>query len=223
MILSMFHVSNPSQIYKYWLSGALNYLFKKYSNCIDANKYLEYLEELAKLFFRNRYLAVEPQEFEEIIFNNFDIECKNLNEIEIYKLNQGTAVEHFIFNYLDYLLWKNKDKYKEEKQYDFNYFSFSFSNSVEHFYPQNPIEGHKKIENLDILNNFGNLCLISVSKNAELNNRPPKFKKAYYPNNQYDSLKQHFMMEKADEWNEKTIMEHYKEMLKILNLKEISQ
>ena len=216
MILSMFHVSNPSQIYKYWLSGALNYLFEKYSNYIDANKYLEYLEKLAELFFRNRYLAAEPQEFEEIIFNNFDIKCKNLNEIEISKLNQGTAVEHFIFNYLDYLLWK---KNKSE----FNYFSFSFSNSVEHFYPQNPIENHKKIENDEILNNFGNLCLISVSKNAKLNNHPPKSKKAYYPNNQYDSLKQHIMMEKADEWNEETIKEHYIEMLKILNLKEISQ
>jgi len=211
MILSMFHVSNPSQIYKYWLTGALNYLFKNYviKDGIDADKYVTYLEKLAELFFKNRYLANKPQEFEDIIFNIFPVVN---NEIECSKLNQGTSVEHFIFNYLDYLLWK-----KEEK-INFNYFSFSFSNSVEHFYPQNPIDGHKIIEDKKILDNFGNLCLISVSKNTKLNNHPPKSKKAYYPNNQYDSLKQHIMMVEADRWDEGSIHMHQAKMLKFLEL-----
>ena len=94
-------------------------------------------------------------------------------------------------------------------------FRSSFSNSVEHFYPQNPIDGHKSIKNID---NFGNLCLISVSKNAKLNNHPPKSKKEYYKNGQYDSLKQHIMMENTDNWNEDSIQEHRKEMLKILGV-----
>ncbi len=87
--------------------------------------------------FRNRYLANEPQSFDEIIFNNLNIN----DNIDVSKLNQGTLVEHFIFNYLDYLLWKLN---RENNKYNFEYFNFSFSNSVEHFYPQNPIEGHKK-------------------------------------------------------------------------------
>lgn len=70
----------------------------------------------------------------------------------------------------------------------------------------------------DSLNSFGNLCLISVGKNAKLNNHPPKSKKAYYLNNKYDSLKQHIMMEKAYTWNEESIKKHKIEMLKVLGI-----
>lgn len=208
MILSMFHVSNPSQIYKYWLTGTLNFLFSNYcENGIDTGGYLGHLENLAELFFHNRYLAIEPQEFDKIIFDETDIN----SDIVATKLDQGISVEHFIFNYLDYLLWKNDTS-------KYSYFNFSFSNSVEHFYPQNPIEGHKKIEDKTILDNFGNLCLISVSKNAKLNNHPPKSKKSYYPDNKYDSLKQHIMMESADNWNEDSIRNHNDSMLKVLGI-----
>ena len=72
-----------------------------------------------------------------------------------------------------------------------------------------------KINNID---NFGNLCLISVSKNAKLNNHPPKSKKEYYLNGKYDSLKQHIMMEKSDNWDENSIEKHNSEMLEILEL-----
>ena len=57
-----------------------------------------------------------------------------------------------------------------------------------------------------------------MTKNAKLNNHPPQSKLSYYPNNQYDSLKQHIMMkemEKAKIWNEKTIKKHRRDMLKI--------
>ena len=204
MILSMFHVSNPSQIYKYWLTGVLNYLFLNYKNDIDANEYLKYLESLAKNFFK-RYLSTNEIDYNELIFS-----CDFTYSIDKSLLDQGTSVEHFIFNYLDYLLWKGDTV-------EYSYFNFSFSNSVEHFYPQNPIEGHAKIEK-KILNSFGNLCLISVSKNAKLNNHPPKSKKEYYPNNEYDSIKQHIMMGQADYWSEKQITIHRSNMLKVLGL-----
>jgi len=207
MILSMFHVSNPSQIYKYWLTGVLNYLFVNYGkNEFTAENYMNYLELLANKFFK-KYLATNNINYNKIIF----LPCTFSYVIDVKLLDKGTSVEHFIFNYLDYLLWK-QDTSK------YSYYSFSFSNSVEHFYPQNPIEGHKKIDNESILNNFGNLCLISVSQNAKLNNHPPKSKKAHYSNNKYDSLKQHIMMEKADDWNEASIVEHKTAMLKVLGI-----
>ena len=209
MILSMFHVSNPSQNYKYWLSGVLKFLFENYNATIDENNYLNYLENLAEKFFK-RLLSKNKDklEYDELIF----LPCSFSYVIDITMLHKGTSVEHFIFNYLDYLIWKqDKNKY--------SYFSFSFSNSVEHFYPQKPIDGHSKLDKEDGLDNFGNLCLISLSKNAKLNNHPPISKKAYYPNEQYDSLKQHIMMERADEWTKnpkEEILNHQEEMIKIL-------
>jgi len=209
MLLSMFHVSNPSRTYKYWLTGALNYLYHSVEITFDS--YKKFLEIMAENFLM-RYLSRDPMDYDNLIFS---IEEKNFEySIDSTLLNRGTAVEHFIFNYLDYLLWK---KNLESKERDFSYFRFSFSNSVEHFYPQNPINGFEKLDK-ETLDSFGNLCLMSSHKNAKLNNHPPKSKKEYYRDGNYDSIKQHYMMEKADEWNEKAIKEHQKEMLDILGV-----
>lgn len=52
MLLSAFHVSTPTLVYKHWLNGALRYLF---DNChpdqpVDAGAYLSYLESQARRF-----------------------------------------------------------------------------------------------------------------------------------------------------------------------------
>ena len=49
-------------------------------------------------------------------------------------------------------------------------FEYTFRSSVEHYYPQNPIEGKQSEIPQKWLHNFGNLCLISSSKNSKLNN-----------------------------------------------------
>ena len=53
-----------------------------------------------------------------------------------------------------------------------------------------------------------------------MSNLPPEAKLTYYPNGDYDSLKQALMMEKTKElnnWKNEEILKHGKEMLKILN------
>lgn len=56
MLLSMFHVSFPAQIYKYWLNGAL-YWLNKYAEpgqmSINGRDYLNYLENMANHFYSN--------------------------------------------------------------------------------------------------------------------------------------------------------------------------
>jgi len=206
MLLSMFHVSNPSQNYKHWLTGVLNFLFNLDDiNQISSTQYITYLERMAKLFFMNRYLAESETNYSEIVFNpNLQIN-KNIHKDN---LNQGTKVENFIFNYLDYLLW-------DEKMGSYNTFSFSFKSSVEHVYPQHPKDGQEELDK-EILDSFGNLCLISASKNSELSNYMPIAKRDHYHKTGYDSLKQELMMEKAEKWNEVAIKEHQEEMEKIL-------
>lgn len=208
MIISMFHVSNPSMIYKHWLSGVLNYLAKENIYDVKADEYIAYLKELAKKFFRNRYLAKETNEYKEIIFDNIGIN----KDIEIKNLNQGTKVENFIFNYLDYILWsKNEGSYGK--------FSFTFKSSVEHVYPQHPKDGQESLDT-EILDSFGNLCLISSSKNSALSNYQPIAKKDHYNKSGYDSLKQELMMKNVDSgWGGKEIAEHQNKMLEVLGLK----
>lgn len=207
MLLSMFHVSNPSRIYKNWLYAVLRWLFKNKDN-ITFDSYVDFLKELCdKFYFGNN---CQGEDITDIILGKEIDFSSNDNE----KWNGGVLVPNFVFNRLDYQLW---EKYKNT----YPQFRFTFRSSVEHHYPQHPSEEHG-LEKLDkkTLDNFGNLYLLSQSKNSRLSNLPPEAKLTYYPNGDYDSLKQALMMEKTKElnnWKNEEILKHGKEMLKILN------
>lgn len=205
MLLSMFHVSNPSRIYKNWLYAVLRWLFDNRDN-IEQSDYIKFLEELCdKFYFGNN---CQGEDITDIILGK-EIVFSSKKE-----WNDGVLVPNFVFNRLDYQLWqKYKNKYPK--------FRFAFRSSVEHHYPQHPSEEHglEKLEQA-ILDNFGNLYLLSQSKNSRLSNLPPEAKLTYYPNGDYDSLKQALMMEKTKEfnkWKAEEILEHGKEMLVLLN------
>jgi len=101
-------------------------------------------------------------------------------------------------------------------------FEFTFRSSVEHFYPQHPMEGHPPL-NSEKLHYFGNLCLISHSKNSRLSNFLPKAKLAHFSaaikQKTIDSLKLYQMiklLEASVDWQEKEITEHGDSMLDLL-------
>lgn len=209
MLLSMFHVSYPTLIYKHWLSAVLLFL-GKYPNEIQPDDYILFLESLSDAFFYDRFCS-SPQNYSNIIFTN---NCMPQNtEIEERNLHCGTQVHNFIFNRLDYLLWKQPDSvYKK--------FDFTFRSSVEHYYPQNPIDGNK----LDKYNvdRFGNLCLIASGNNSRLSNHLPEAKKEYYSKSlSVESIKQQIMMSKKG-WDNKhidIIKEHEQVMIDLLKSK----
>jgi uncharacterized protein with ParB-like and HNH nuclease domain len=210
MLLSMFHVSAPTLIYKHWLNAALNYLLSK--DEVDGEKYVEYLEVLSDDYLYDRFLAKEEYDYFDIIFKNGIYEKNGIDDLDLLKLNEGTSVENFIFNRLDYLLWK-QDQEKDNKQ--FADFSFSFRTSVEHYYPQNPMEGQDKLDPIT-LDNFGNLCLISRNKNSKLSNYMPTAKKEHYAKrDSLESIKQQIMMQEKH-WFENEIKEHAEKMVETL-------
>ena len=102
-------------------------------------------------------------------------------------------------------------------------FTFTSRNSVEHFYPQRPIGGLKRLRK-DYLHSFGNLCLISREKNSKLSNLPPQSKYAIYTEQlnkqrEPDSLKQKEMMGVfglKKTWGEVEIRVHAEEMKQLL-------
>jgi hypothetical protein len=219
MLLAAFHVSTPTLVYKHWLNAALSYLFRKGKKNqslyrgeeLAAGHYLGYLKRVARAFVFDRFLGGHSDsDYYQIIYDRYG-KCKSqtdvLSEANLSsRLSFGEIENNLVFNYLDYLLWlKHKDSDPVIKAYE-----FTFRSSVEHYYPQNPLPGHDTLP-ADTLNSFGNLCLISHSKNSRLSNFMPQAKKEYYRNNTIDSIKQYLMMNE-DPWDEGAINQHYQAM-----------
>ena len=213
---TMFHVTYTAQYRKYWLNGCLRYLFKNYNDNraeqIDICDYSDYLEKVAKAYVCDRYLCHEDNSrpFREIIISPTAIKNQKEN-LNFNYLDNGTYVERFMFNYLDYLLWKaDRKKWRD--------FDFSFRSSIEHFYPQNPLDMEKMDDGP--LNSFGNLCLISRSMNSKLSNYSPIAKKDHYIKNRViESIKQIIMMEPVtsnSDWNVAAIKAHGDAMKKMI-------
>ena len=210
MLLSMFHTATPTMVYKHWLNGALNFLHSE--GRISANDYIDFLEKQAKSFVFERFLNEKPKDYFEMIYDEKNIVLSNRNSVKFTYLTFDNLQNNLVFNYLDYLLWKDSD---DRKIKDFYY---TFRSSVEHFYPQHPKPGNDTLEK-GVLDSFGNLCLISNSKNATLNNYMPSAKVDHYKNTPIDSIKQYLMMEiynNTQKWDEVSIEKHNEEMIKIL-------
>lgn len=82
---------------------------------------------------------------------------------------RGFSIGRIVFTYLDYLLWEQNGKNPQ--------FRFSFRNSIEHFYPQNPHEDESgpKVSD-ECLHMLGNLALVSVGANSKFSNSLPMTK-----------------------------------------------
>lgn len=219
MLLSMFHVSNPSRIYKNWLYAVLRWLFKYELKSFNAIEYIQFLENLSDGYYFDYYGKAErnAEDFFDLIYDNdFSTESFKLNETNTETLNSllnlGTAIPNFIFNRLDYLLWKNKKG-------NYQKFRFTFRSSVEHFYPQNPDIKNRDEDIQGVLHSIGNLCLITSNMNSKFTNNMPLAKKANFSKSDYNSLKLSLMMEEAESWDRNTIESHGGEMINILNLK----
>ena len=190
MIQSALRVSYTSPKVMHWITRLLEWLFDDKT-------------EIHKLTDKAERIAAEAVK-------------DNFLDLDNYEL--GVQTPHVVFNYLDYLLWKEgKETYED--------FVFEFRNSVEHWYPQHPPEG--TIEVWDGVDTFGNLCIISRSVNSKFSNLSPGSKMQSFERMvQRGSLKLRIMGEiiskstnqesTNQEWIEKKCREHEEEMLELL-------
>ena len=186
MIQSALRVSYTSPKVMHWITELLVWLFN--NNETERYKLTDEAERIAA----------------EAVMENF---------LDLGNYELGVQTPHVVFNYLDYLLWKEyKERYED--------FVFEFRNSVEHWYPQNPSEG--TIETWDGRDTFGNLCIISRSVNSKFSNLPPKSKMQTFERMvQRGSLKLRIMGNiikgcSDRDWAEHACREHEEEMLKLL-------
>jgi len=216
MLLSALHVSTPTLVYKHWLNGAIFHLF--YMESITPRLYLKKLEHLARQFVFGRFLSVERADYYSMIYQ--DRAFPTLDSSNSQLMRYGAIENNLVFNYLDYLIWREGTQNGNDGV--ITQFEFTFRSSVEHFYPQHPLDGHRQLAASE-LHLFGNLCLISHSKNSKLSNLQPTAKrdhfKAAIADKRIDTLKLFEMiklMNNDGEWAETQIEKHEKNMLTIL-------
>lgn len=184
MIQSALRVSYTSPKVMHWITDLLVWLHQN-------NAYLQLTSEAER---------IARQATQENFINGNDFRL-------------GVKTPHIVFNYLDYLLWKNnKAKYDD--------FVFEFRNSVEHWYPQHPSDD--SFRSWDNNNTFGNLCIISRSVNSKFSNLSPESKmKSYSKMVNRGSLKLRIMGQiiqnsSNEAWINTNCQEHENEMISIL-------
>ena len=134
----------------------------------------------------------------------------------------GTSFEHYWFQKLEYLLWKqinvSKSSLSNSELKKFMKYRITSKNSVEHVHPQND-EYRSKLPD-DILNAFGNLVLLSPGENSSYSNQDVDKKKIDFERKpHFDSLKlREVFLQKANmSWNKTKIEEHQKKMIDLLD------
>ncbi|QKF64915.1 DUF262 domain-containing protein [Campylobacter corcagiensis] len=206
MIQLLFEVQNSNE----WL---VSYLKECENLGDDLNAHIEFLENLDKEKMQERVQDLE-----------------NL-------LNSGTSTPHYFFYKLDYLLWKKlgeemaNNEFEiwegvESKQSIYDNFFITRTGSVEHIQPQskaseNDFEGVDE-NGKSKIDTFGNLALISSSRNSSLGNKAVNEKKAVVDNwikgkQSIQSLKMLLAFQKYfDCWNYDNAEEHGKDMINLL-------
>lgn len=197
---------------QYWLTPYLNYLIENHQNLNATSKdHLQYLEFLDNIFSTIENVTDKELSWNLMSENNYEL--GSLDVAEYLEKNLGTKFQHYWFQKLEYILWKN---WEFEKTKEFESFRVMSRNSVEHIYPQNPEEGSKtpRLENQNDLNSFGNLVLLSVVQNSEYSRKSFTEKKGMFFNKggAYDTLKSYYIFNN-DNWNATSIEEHKNKMI----------
>lgn len=141
--------------------------------------------------------------------------CQKVVEAEFEK-SKGFAIDRIVFTFLDYLICRDNP--------GFDNFQFQFRTSIEHFYPQHPI--NEEVWDDAHLNSFGNLALITVSANSKFSNMLPSSKIENFPDIIEQSPKLIYMKKMMESsgrlWEKSMVEEHNQQMLEILK-KEIEK
>ena len=217
-LLSMFEVTFTPRQRKNYLFYCLYYLLQHDSR--DPQEYVSFVEGLADRYFFEVYM--EPNKLNDKnrpIPGGFDMAVLDGNRFNTALLQKGgkeqfesiygdgtvasRGVPLYIFNYLDYKLWKLYDQEvrgegsKEEspirraffaklgcrdfglKVFDLFYFSRT-RRSLEHYYPQATATGEEGTLNRDQINCLGNYAMIGSEANSSGSNWSPKTKLDHY-------------------------------------------
>ena len=157
LLQSMFAVTFTANRDSRWLYEILQFLFnhiEELNQTEFASQFKDFLEKMAVRYAEERLFTEDKS------------------------IKKYGAIPVYAFNFVDYVLWKNREELKKEyKDINFDHFKFAYRRSIEHWYPQNP-NGHDGESQLpaEFLHSFGNLCIITDSQNSRFGNSYPEAK-----------------------------------------------
>ena len=156
MLQSMFAVTFTANRDSRWLYEILQFLYKHIEELNDQEfgaRFKDFLEKMAVRYAQERLFTEDKS------------------------IKKYGAIPVYAFNFVDYVLWKNREELKKDYDIKFEDFKFAYRRSVEHWYPQNP-NGHDGESQLpaEFLHSFGNLCIITDSQNSRFGNSYPEAK-----------------------------------------------
>lgn len=156
LLQSMFAVTFTANRDSRWLYEILQFLFnhiEELNQTEFASQFKDFLEKMAVRYAEERLFTEDKS-------------------IKKYR-----AIPVYAFNFVDYVLWKNREELKKDYDIEFKDFKFAYRRSIEHWYPQNP-NGHDGESQLpaEFLHSFGNLCIITDSQNSRFGNSYPEAK-----------------------------------------------
>ena len=156
LLQSMFAVTFTANRDSRWLYEILQFLFN-------------YIEELNQTEFASQF-----KDFLEKMAVRYAEERLFTEDKSIKKYG---AIPVYAFNFVDYVLWKNREELKKDYDIKFEDFKFAYRRSIEHWYPQHP-NSDEIVEKMDdkFLHSFGNLCIITDSQNSKFGNLVPSAK-----------------------------------------------
>ena len=156
LLQSMFAVTFTANRDSRWLYEILQFLFNHIEELNQTEFASQFKDSLEKMAVRYA---------EERLFTE-DKTIKKYGAIPVYA-----------FNFVDYVLWKNREELKKAYDVKFEDFKFAYRRSIEHWFPQHP-NSDERVEKMDdqFLHSFGNLCIITDSQNSKFGNLVPSAK-----------------------------------------------
>jgi hypothetical protein len=195
---------------QFWLTTYLGYLLENHMN-LDPNSDI-LLSRLEKI--DNDFSLCKSMTDKIASLALIDSEVETNYDWEEYLVSGiGTKYQHYWFQKLEYILWKN---WAFQKTSEFENYRIVSRNSLEHIYPQKPenLIKNPKIGD-EYLHSFGNLVLLSVSQNSEYSNKSVDEKRSMFKNknNSYDTLKSYYILHENNNWTTNEIDKHQKDMI----------
>ena len=153
---SMFAVTFTANRDSRWLYEILQFLYKhieELNQAEFASQFKDFLEKMAVRYAKERLFTEDKS------------------------IKKYGAIPVYAFNFVDYVLWKNREELKKAYDVKFEDFKFAYRRSIEHWFPQHP-NSDERVEKIDdkFLHSFGNLCIITDSQNSKFGNLVPSAK-----------------------------------------------